>query len=826
MNKIINKNTNETLREAVNTICDAVKVTLGPKGKNVLIINNYGDAHLTKDGITVAKNVKSDDPVINGIINVVREASNNTAKTAGDGPQPLYSKIITPSGPVKLEDIQVGDIICGTNGTSQKVLGVFDKGILEVYEVKTSDGRTVQCSGNHLWTVKVHSGKEYTLTTKQLFKDYTKKKNGYNIYKYYIPNTFVEFERKDFIINPYFLGVLLGDGCLRDNGSIEIQIGYSKKHILDKLDLPNWIITTIQDVPLRNSLRVKFKGVSPENKSLRDYLEDLGLRNTTSKDKFIPKSYLYSSKNQREQLLQGLIDTDGHFSDRGLIQFSTVSKQLFEDVITLMRSLGKTMYTDIRNNTPEKGCYSYSTIYRISELKGYKHGLKITNITKTGNFQPMRCIKVENSNHLYITDNFVSTHNTTTSLVLTQSLFNLGLKALDAGHNPTMIKYGMDDALNKVIKFIEDNSEKIDINDDKLFQVAHISANNDTVVGDIAVKAIKSVGIDGIINIEDSPTHDTYVKVTNGFSFDRGYLSPYFSNTGNKITYENPLIFLSEIEISKEVAMSLLTYANKSNKPLIIIAPEFNEAITTLLFKNFKIGAVQVCPIKSPGFANTRKNTLDDLSDYINGYVHTNNSVDPIKSLGTAETIIINNDNTSIINENPTERVIHKLQELDNLIEDDEYCLMTETYRARKVKLAGSVATIYVGATTELELKEKKDRIEDAVCAVQTALRDGISEGGGMTFVRAYHSLQKDKISAGHAIVIDSLLAPFKQLCKNNDLILDIPIKLGYDFKNDVEADLKKEGVIDPTLVLKNAITNSVGIVSNLLTTACITYVE
>ena len=500
MNKIINKNTNETLKEAVNTLCDAVKVTLGPKGKNVLIINNYGDAHLTKDGITVAKNVKSDDPVINGIINVVREASNNTAKTAGDG--------------------------------------------------------------------------------------------------------------------------------------------------------------------------------------------------------------------------------------------------------------------------------------------------------------------------------------TTTSLVLTQSLFNLGLKALDAGHNPTMIKYGMDDALKKVLDFIETQSEKINIDDEKLFQVAHISANNDTVVGDIAVKAVKAAGINGIINIEDSPTHDTYVKVTNGFSFDRGYLSPYFSNTGNKITYENPLIFLSDIEISKEVAMSLLTHANKCNKPLIIIAPEFNEAITTLLFKNFKVGAVQVCPIRTPGFANNRKNTLDDLSDYINGYVHTNNSVDPIKSLGTAESIVINTDNTSIINETPTERVINKLNELDNLLDADEYCLMTETYRARKATLSGSVVTICVGATTELELKEKKDRIEDAVCAVQTALRDGISEGGGMTFVRAYHNLQKDKISAGHAIVIDSLLAPFKQLCKNSDLILEIPTNLGYDFKNDVEADLKKEGIIDPTLVLKNAITNSVGIVSNLLTTACITYVE
>ena len=497
MSKIINDTIYDTLQKAVNKICNAVKVTLGPKGKNVLIINEYGDAHLTKDGITVAKNVKSDDPVINGIINVVREASSNTAKTAGDG--------------------------------------------------------------------------------------------------------------------------------------------------------------------------------------------------------------------------------------------------------------------------------------------------------------------------------------TTTSLVLTQALFNKGIDTINSGINPTILKYGMDDALSIILKFIEEQSEKIDINDDKLFQVAHISANNDTTVGDIAVHAVRAAGTNGIINIEDSPTHDTYVKVINGFSFDKGYLSPYFSNTGNKITYENPLIFLSEIEISKEVAMSLLTHANKCNKPLIIIAPEFNEAITTLLFKNFKVGAVQVCPIKAPGFANNRKNTLEDLSDYINGYVHTNNSIDPIKSLGSSESIIINSDSTSIIN-NPTERATLKLVELDNLIQDDVYGVMTDSYNTRKAMLGGCVVTIYVGATTELELKEKKYRIEDAVCAVQTALKDGISEGGGMTFIRAYNKLKSLKVSPGHAVVIESLLAPFKQLCKNSDLTLEIPNKKGYNFKTEEFEDLKKAGVIDPTLVLKNAITNSVGIVSNLLTTACITY--
>ena len=825
---IFNKDAYLQLKEAVDLICNAVKVTLGPRGKNVLTINSYGDAHLTKDGITVAKNVTSSDPIINGILNVVREASANTAKTAGDGPQPLYAEIMTPSGPIKLGDIKVGDIICGTGGTTQKVLGVFDKGILEVYEVTTSDGRKVQCSGNHLWSVKVHSGKEYTLTTEQLFKDYTKKKNGYNTYKYYIPNTFVSFDKKDFIISPYFLGVLLGDGCLRDSGSIEIQIGYSKKHILDKLNLPDWIQTSIQDVPLRKSLRVKFKGEDSNNKTLRDYLEELGLRNTTSKNKFIPTSYLYSSKEQRECLLQGLIDTDGHFSDKGLIQFSTVSEQLYKDVVSLMRSLGKTTYTDIRNNTPEKGCYSYSTVYRISELKGYKNGLKITNITKTGNFQPMRCIKVENNNHLYITNDFVSTHNTTTSLVLTQALFNEGLKLIENGCNPTLLKEGMNYALNDTLEYIETLSEKITIKDvDKLKNIATISAAMDESIADIALEAILESKGSGVIKIDESKTSNTTIKTDRGLTFANGYLTSHFLNTEKPIIeYSNPYIFVSNIELTNATLVTIMKHAKNSNRPLIVLAPEFNENITISMFKNFKSGAVQICPIKLPGFAGNRAQWIDDITAYIEGEVYTSNNIDPIKYLGDAEKIIISQDETSIINTEVKLSCSSQLCKLEARLSEDIEDWQKEDIKSRLARLRGLVVTIFVGATTELELKEKKDRVEDAVCALQTALKGGISEGGGMTFMRVYNALENKEKSSGYNAVITSLAAPFIQLCDNSDMVLTRPTRDGYNFKTNVWEDLKEAGIIDPTLVLKNAITNAVGIVSNLLMTECITYHE
>lgn len=415
---------------------------------------------------------------------------------------------------------------------------------------------------------------------------------------------------------------------------------------------------------------------------------------------------------------------------------------------------------------------------------------------------------------------------TTTSLVFTKALFDNGVKAIEQGCNPTVLKHGMNKALEDVLNYIDSNSEKINIEDEKLAQVAYISANNDTEVGDIAVEAVRKSGINGTINIEDSPTYDTYIKVINGFTFDRGYISSHFSNN-SKIEFENPLIFISEVELNKETTLELLTYSNKVSRPLVIIAPDFNEAIFMLLYKNYKANIVNVCPIKAPGFAGNRRYILEDLTDYTNATLYTKNINNAVNYLGQADKAIIHQDSTNIINYNAiSERSLNKVHHLRSLIEDDPNSPLVESYKKRITALNGYIANIYVGATTELELKEKKDRIEDAVCAVQTALKDGISEGGGFTFIQAYNHLQKNICCAGYKVVVDSLLAPFKQLCLNSDLELEIPKDKGYNFKTDVWENLKEAGVIDPTLVLKNAITNSVGIISNLLTTSYITYVN
>lgn len=427
---------------------------------------------------------------------------------------------------------------------------------------------------------------------------------------------------------------------------------------------------------------------------------------------------------------------------------------------------------------------------------------------------------------------------TTSTLVLTQAVFNEGLKLIEEGANPTALKEGMDSALNKILDYLETLSEKIDIKDTKrLEQIAYISANNKEDVAEVAVKAVSNAGISGIVKIEDSKTSETTIKTANGLTFDKGYLSPYFTNGNTTVAYENPIVFVSNIELSNNTLVALMREAKNNNIPLIIIAPDFNEAIFTTMYKNHTAGAVQVCPIKCPGFAGNREQWLEDICIYTGATLYKNNSISPINNIGIIDKIIVSKNETSLIHNEIKKPVFEHLRWLDKQFDEATEQYEIDVIRERRSRLAGNIVTIYVGATTELELKEKKDRVEDAVCALQTALKGGISEGGGLTFAKASLDLytvsfKGDDFTSGYNLVIDAILKPFEQLCINSDcdfvsLFQKVEEnRIGYNFKTNQWENFKETGVIDPTLVLKNAITNAVGIASNLLTTACITYKE
>lgn len=428
---------------------------------------------------------------------------------------------------------------------------------------------------------------------------------------------------------------------------------------------------------------------------------------------------------------------------------------------------------------------------------------------------------------------------TTTSLVLTQALFNDGLKLIEEGCNPTLLKEGMNDALNDTLDYIETLNETITLDDkDKLRSIATISAAMDSQIAEVALEAVLDAKGNGVVRIEESKTPNTTIKTDVGLTFTNGYLSSYFLTSEKPIIeYDNPFIFVSNIELTNATLVTLMKHAKNSSRPLIVLAPEFNENITISMFKNFKSGAVQICPIKLPGFAGNRTQWIEDITAYIEGEVYTSNNIDPIKYLGDAERIIISADETSIVNDSIKLSCSTQLCKLEARLLEDIEDYERESITNRLAKLRGRVVTIFVGATTELELNEKKDRMDDAVRALQTALIGGISEGGGMTFLRVSENLYKESHDGddrldGYNLVIDSMFSPFEQLCINSDL--DASNKYmewhhdnqGFNFRTLQWENLKESGVIDPTLVLKNAITNAVGIVSNLLMTECITYHE
>ena len=342
---LLNDAARQQLKKGIDTVCNAVKATLGPQGRNVIINRENNPPHITKDGVTVAKEIYLNDPYEMMGANLIKNIASKTCDDSGDGPQPLYSKILTPTGFVRMGDIKVGDQICGTNGATQYVIGVFPKGQKEVYKVKFSDGRIVECCEDHLWHILTRNGKEKTIPLKNMINDfYEKNKNGYNSYRYYIPTTIVDFNEKELPIDPYLLGLLIGDGSLGDNGSIELSLGFKKRHVIEKIKTPKGIYFDFTENNKKNYIRLKFHGIDINGKSIRDHLKDIGLYNTKSDTKFIPNLYLYSSLKSRMSLLDGLIDTDGYINSRNLFEYSTISEILYNNVIELCRSIGMQLY--------------------------------------------------------------------------------------------------------------------------------------------------------------------------------------------------------------------------------------------------------------------------------------------------------------------------------------------------------------------------------------------------------------------------------------------------------------------------------------------------
>jgi chaperonin GroEL len=434
---------------------------------------------------------------------------------------------------------------------------------------------------------------------------------------------------------------------------------------------------------------------------------------------------------------------------------------------------------------------------------------------------------------------------TTTATVLAQAMIKAGLKNVTAGANPMDLKRGIDKATKLVIEHLKGQSEVVGNDFSKIEQVAAISANNDNEIGALIADAMKRVSKDGVITVEEAKGTDTYVEEVMGMQFDRGYLSPYFvTDAESMITeYENPYILIHDKKISNmQDILPVLEQVIQSGRPLLIIAEDIESQALGVLVVNRLRAQLKVVAVKAPGFGDRRKAMLEDIAILTGGTVISEEKGYKLDQttmdlLGTAEKITVDKDNTTIVNGAGKEETINgRIGQIKQQIETTTSDYDREKLQERLAKLAGGVAVLYVGAATEVEMKEKKDRVDDALHATRAAVEEGIVAGGGVALVRAIAALkdvkgENEDQTIGIQIVRKAMEAPLRTISDNagveGSIVLDKVINgkghsFGYNARTNVYEDLKKAGVIDPTKVTRIALENAASISGMVLTTECV----
>ena len=433
---------------------------------------------------------------------------------------------------------------------------------------------------------------------------------------------------------------------------------------------------------------------------------------------------------------------------------------------------------------------------------------------------------------------------TTTATILTQSIVNVGLKNVTAGANPMDLKRGIDKAVAAVVEYIKDHAEQVGDNYDKIEQVATVSANNDPEIGKLIADAMRKVSKDGVITIEESKSRDTYTNVVEGMQFDRGYLSGYFVTDADKMecVMDNPYILIYDKKISNiKDFLPILQPAAESGRPMLVIAEDVDsEALTTLVVNRLR-GGLKICAVKAPGFGDRRKAMLEDIATLTGGVVISEEKGLKLEQatldmLGSCEKVTVSKDNTTIVNgAGDKQQIADRVAMIKNEIANTTSSYDKEKLQERLAKMAGGVAVLYVGANSEVEMKEKKDRVDDALCATRAAVEEGVVAGGGTTYIRALDALKDLKGAnadeqTGINIVVRAIEEPLRQIVANaggEGAVVVQKVRegegdFGYNARTDVFEDLRKAGVIDPAKVARVALENAASIAGMFLTTECL----
>lgn len=433
---------------------------------------------------------------------------------------------------------------------------------------------------------------------------------------------------------------------------------------------------------------------------------------------------------------------------------------------------------------------------------------------------------------------------TTTATVLAQAILTEGMKNVAAGANPLDVKRGIDKAVAKVVESLKEQAEQVEESYDKIEQVATISANNDPEIGKLIADGMRAVSVNGVITIEDAKGRDTVLKTVEGMQFDRGYLSPYFVTDTEKMqcVMEKPLILIYDKKISNlKDFLPILDPAVQTGRPLLVIAEDVDsEALTTLVVNRLRT-QLKICAVKAPGFGDRRKAMLEDIAVLTGGVVISEEKglkleQATVDMLGTAEKITVTKENTTIVNgAGAKENIQERIAQIKNEIASTTSSYDKEKLQERLAKLSGGVCVLEVGAASETEQKEKKDRCDDALCATRAAVEEGIVTGGGVAYIRAQEALEgmtgdNADETTGIAIVRRAIEEPLRQICSNAGVEGAVIVNkvregkgnYGYNAKNETFCDLREAGVVDPAKVTRVALENAASVAGMFLTTECV----
>ena len=433
---------------------------------------------------------------------------------------------------------------------------------------------------------------------------------------------------------------------------------------------------------------------------------------------------------------------------------------------------------------------------------------------------------------------------TTTATVLTQAILTEGMKNVAAGANPLDVKRGIDKAVAKVVESIKEQSEQVGESYDKIEQVATISANNDPEIGKLIADGMRAVSVNGVITIEDAKGRDTVLKTVEGMQFDRGYLSAYFVTDAEKMqcVMENPYILIYDKKISNiKDFLPILEPAVQSGRPLLVIAEDVDsEALTTLVVNRLRT-QLKICAVKAPGFGDRRKAMLEDIAVLTGGVVISEDKglkleQATIDMLGSAEKVTITKENTTIVNgKGDKENIQERIGQIKNEMANTTSSYDKEKLQERLAKLSGGVCGLEVGAASETEQKEKKDRCDDALCATRAAVEEGIVTGGGVAYIRAQKALEgftgdNADETTGIAIIRRAIEEPLRQICRNAGIEGAVIVNkvregegnFGYNAKTEEFGDLRAAGVVDPAKVTRVALENAASVAGMFLTTECV----